>query len=589
MPAIRRSTVAGATAILMCGASSVSAYTASPLLRVGGHGRLPAVVHARAARPVAAGASMIYTPPRIDENDLVAVENLKRSLDRLVEMPSAEPSDQVMRRSPCTSLYGNWRPTTGTDSIQQTKRKGRASKLMKAEDEEEVPKRKTRGRPSTVMKSAVKEELLPEFVARAAHVLELNGGSMDSNLFGQHWKQAHPENPIYSYKSVKGVTIHQMLRENARFFDVSDTTRHKVKFFKLIPKEVKTYLKECGEKGYFAVPDSSSLVASMAQSVRGAVENIDVSSLVEDEGVDQDSVLAMSLEAEQLVDETVDLSADVVETPAAKRLDSNEVIHHHVPMQGKARLSSGFDRRLKAPVRVAKESRSFDAYREEMPQAPMADDRDAIEHPVVSLYNSWATDGRDVVMEVTHGAAFDEMWEYVSEEKLHPKREFTAIDGGCGNGWAARKMAEHPLCKSVMGVDAAAVMVDRAKSLSEETASKVSYSVGDIAEWIPEEEVDLVNLCETLYLVDEPQAALDHVVPKWLKPGGLLVANLDCYWENKLSHAWEGDLGVPMHCMSEKQWEQMFTDAGLVNIKRWRSKQNGPWQGTLLMTGERKA
>ena len=67
------------------------------------------------------------------------------------------------------------------------------------------------------------------------------------------------------------------------------------------------------------------------------------------------------------------------------------------------------------------------------------------------------------------------------------------------------------------------------------------------------------------------------------------MASLDCYWENKLSHAWESDLGVPMHCLSEAEWEEMFEKAGLTNIKRWRSKQNGPWQGTLLVTGERKA
>ena len=96
MPAHRRSAVAGTTALLVCAVSSVSAYTSTPLLRVGQHAsRLH--VQQRAMRRVAVGPSMIYTPPRIDENDLVAVENLKRSLDRLVEMPSAEPNDQVVR------------------------------------------------------------------------------------------------------------------------------------------------------------------------------------------------------------------------------------------------------------------------------------------------------------------------------------------------------------------------------------------------------------------------------------------------------------------------------------------------------------
>jgi len=577
--------------MLVCAVSSVNAYTATPMLRA--HAR-PQALAVRAARRVApVGPSMIYTPPRIDENDAVAVANLKRSLDRLVELPSAEPSDHVMMRSPCTSLYGSCRPTTGTDSIQQSTRQPKAAQKRKQEAErlaeaEAMPK--TRGRPSAEIKSAVKEELQPEFVRRAAHVLELNGGSMDSNLFGQHWKQSHPNHPIYTFKSSKGITIHQMLRENERFFKVSDTSRQKVKFFELIPGEVEAYLS--AHKKDEATREST-LVASMAESVRGALDNIDAAIPI-DETMPMDEeapVLAMNLEAEQMEQEFLTAAAEAMQAPVAPAVNADEVVHHHVPMQGKARRASGFDRRLQAPVRRTKESRPFDAYREEMPQAPTADDRDAIKHPVVSLYNSWAMDGRDVVMEVTHGAAFEEVWEHVVKEKLHPKRTFTAIDGGCGNGWATRKMAEHPLCESVVGVDAAAVMVDRAQALSSEDASaeKVSFSVGDVAEWAPDEEVDMVNMCETLYLLEEPQAALNNIVPKWLKPGGLFVASLDCYWENKLSHAWEGDLGVPMHCLSESEWEEMFVKAGLTNIKRWRSKQNGPWQGTLLITGERKA
>eukprot|EP00802_Teleaulax_amphioxeia_P008174 Tamp_08182.p1 GENE.Tamp_08182~~Tamp_08182.p1 ORF type:complete len:592 (-),score=162.80 Tamp_08182:519-2294(-) len=591
MPEHLRSAVAGTTAMLVCAVSSVNAYTATPMLRA--HAR-PQALAVRAARRVApVGPSMIYTPPRIDENDAVAVANLKRSLDRLVELPSAEPSDHVMMRSPCTSLYGSCRPTTGTDSIQQSTRQPKAAQKRKQEAErlaeaEAMPK--TRGRPSAEIKSAVKEELQPEFVRRAAHVLELNGGSMDSNLFGQHWKQSHPNHPIYTFKSSKGITIHQMLRENERFFKVSDTSRQKVKFFELIPGEVEAYLS--AHKKDEATREST-LVASMAESVRGALDNIDAAIPI-DETLPMDEeapVLAMNLEAEQMEQEFLTAAAEAMQAPVAPAVNADEVVHHHVPMQGKARRASGFDRRLQAPVRRTKESRPFDAYREEMPQAPTADDRDAIKHPVVSLYNSWAMDGRDVVMEVTHGAAFEEVWEHVVKEKLHPKRTFTAIDGGCGNGWATRKMAEHPLCESVVGVDAAAVMVDRAQALSSEDASaeKVSFSVGDVAEWAPDEEVDMVNMCETLYLLEEPQAALNNIVPKWLKPGGLFVASLDCYWENKLSHAWEGDLGVPMHCLSESEWEEMFVKAGLTNIKRWRSKQNGPWQGTLLITGERKA
>ncbi len=152
----------------------------------------------------------------------------------------------------------------------------------------------------------------------------------------------------------------------------------------------------------------------------------------------------------------------------------------------------------------------------QMTQRPIADARDAIEHPVVSLYNSWAIDGRHCVMEATHSAGFEEMWEHVAAHHLPQGRLFTAIDGGCGNGWAARRMSEHARCGAVDAVDAAAVMIDRARDLSRQF-NKVRCHVGDIMAWQPEEAVDVVSLCETLYLLDDPAAALAHVV-SWLKP-----------------------------------------------------------------------
>lgn len=116
MPEHLRSAVAGTTALLVCAVSSVNAYASAPLLRA--HARLQALP-VRAARRVApVGPSMVHTPSRIDENDAVAVANLKRSLDRLVELPSAEPSDHVVSAPVlCPPHFGQprmrllcWRP-----------------------------------------------------------------------------------------------------------------------------------------------------------------------------------------------------------------------------------------------------------------------------------------------------------------------------------------------------------------------------------------------------------------------------------------------------------------------------------------------
>ena len=88
MPSHRRSAVAGATAFLACAVSSVSAYTTVPHLRATQHAsRLCTTAH-KAGRRVATGPSMIYIPPRIDENN---VEVFNETTSEVVVVLVGEP------------------------------------------------------------------------------------------------------------------------------------------------------------------------------------------------------------------------------------------------------------------------------------------------------------------------------------------------------------------------------------------------------------------------------------------------------------------------------------------------------------------
>jgi predicted TPR repeat methyltransferase len=46
---------------------------------------------------------------------------------------------------------------------------------------------------------------------------------------------------------------------------------------------------------------------------------------------------------------------------------------------------------------------------------------------------------------------------------------FSAIDAGCGNGWATRMISKHELCDECIGVDAAELMVKKARDLDKGT------------------------------------------------------------------------------------------------------------------------
>ena len=344
-------------------------------------------------------------------------------------------------RSPCTSLYGNWRPTTGTEPWRSGSSHVRtsastATKTAAAKDAE-VKEKRARGRPSVEPKPAVKPELLVDFVSRAAAVLRANSGKMDSNLFGQHWKLVHPDTPLYEFKSNKAFTIHQMLRESGEFFKVSETERQKVKMFELDEVAVQKFLSEINSK---TVIETSNING----------ESVQRSEIVDD--IPQTPTVNICPETS---------SPAVAQQPVAASSDSS--MYSMVPAHGKARMSS-HDRRLR--VKAAPSVRVVERVAEdELPAAPRRMEGDALDRPVISLYNSWAVDGRDVVMEVTHTASFEEMLAMVAADREAKGVEFTAIDMGCGNGWAARRLAEHPLCSHVTGVDGATLMIARAEAI----------------------------------------------------------------------------------------------------------------------------
>ena len=118
-------------------------------------------------------------------------------------------------------------------------------------------------------------------------------------------------------------------------------------------------------------------------------------------------------------------------------------------------------------------------------------------------------------------------------------------------------------------------------------AGAANYVIGDIQSWVAPKAADVVTAHELLYLVDDPQQAMTHLVSKCVAPGGRFIAALDCFKENKASHSWAEDMGIQMHCLPEATWRRIFKDAGLVAIESWRSKSSGPWHGTLILTGVR--
>ncbi|MGC6422118.1 MAG: class I SAM-dependent methyltransferase [Flavobacteriaceae bacterium] len=198
----------------------------------------------------------------------------------------------------------------------------------------------------------------------------------------------------------------------------------------------------------------------------------------------------------------------------------------------------------------------------------------------IEVFGNWVQSGKDEGMETNHREAVENMLGFA----LPSDQPFTFIDAGCGNGWVVREVLQLPLCKSATGVDGAAPMIAKAQKKD----PKGTYFHADLLSWVPKNKVDVVHSMEVCYYFENPILLLKHIYTHWLASGARLIMGMDYYMENTVSHSWPEDCGVSiMTLLSEKQWLQLFKQAGFVDIQHWRVGPKENWTGTLVVTGRR--
>ena len=197
------------------------------------------------------------------------------------------------------------------------------------------------------------------------------------------------------------------------------------------------------------------------------------------------------------------------------------------------------------------------------------------------LFSEWADIGRDEGMEKGHTPSVNAMLQRLLEDWKTP---FTAIDVGCGNGWVVRRLAAHPLCEHVSGVDGAVSMIEKARSVDPEG----EYIHAMLPDWRPSKPVDLLHTMEVLYYLDKPRPFLTVLHDQWLKPGGRIVIGVDHYFENPSSHDWGPSLNVHMALLTIDEWKQGLEDAGFINVEASQVGAKEGWNGTLVLTARRQ-
>ena len=196
----------------------------------------------------------------------------------------------------------------------------------------------------------------------------------------------------------------------------------------------------------------------------------------------------------------------------------------------------------------------------------------------VDLFSEWAKLNRDEGMERGHSESVDAI---IAAVKGRLPSEFTAIDLGCGNGWAVRRLKRMPSCIFSSGIDGSEMMINKARSIDPEG----EYFHGMLPEWSPDTPVNLVLSMEFLYYLEDPISFFRTLHMEWVLPGGSVAVGIDHYLENESSLDWSESLDVHMTTLSAEEWEDGLRMAGFQKVESFFTGAKEGWNGTLVLIG----
>lgn len=176
-------------------------------------------------------------------------------------------------------------------------------------------------------------------------------------------------------------------------------------------------------------------------------------------------------------------------------------------------------------------------------------------------FNEWARAGKGESMEKGHRPVGEQ-----AIARMGLPVDARVLDVGCGSGWASRLLAGFAISGSVTGIDISDEMIRVARE-SSRSFPHVDFETAS-AEQLPFNDGEFTHAfsMESLYYYRDIPKALAEI--HWvLKPGGVFVAVVDLYWENKATHQWIDTLNVPVELLSTDDYRSLFIDAGFENIR----------------------
>ena len=199
------------------------------------------------------------------------------------------------------------------------------------------------------------------------------------------------------------------------------------------------------------------------------------------------------------------------------------------------------------------------------------------------VFDEWARDYHADGMEDSHRQSVRLAFRNI------PRSSGNYLEIGIGNGYGIRHMASNQYNRGICyGLDISANMVKKAQNRMKDLTN-VRLAQADFLTWEPPENIRFSSIfsMEVFYYFTDIQAGIDRAV-SFLEPEGRLFVLVNYYRENESTHSWSDDLNTPMTLWSEKDYEEAFIRAGLMEIQQMRINKGPDDQGTLCTIGTKE-
>jgi trans-aconitate 2-methyltransferase len=146
------------------------------------------------------------------------------------------------------------------------------------------------------------------------------------------------------------------------------------------------------------------------------------------------------------------------------------------------------------------------------------------------------------------------------------------VDLGCGHGELTATLAQRWPGAAIEGIDSSTEMINAAGKLADGQAGRLRFTVGDVAEWIPDGLIDVIVSNAALHWVPEHR----ELLPRWtraLTPGGWLAFQVP------------GNADAPSHTLLRELCRSSRWRGRLADVLRWHPV-DGPAEYLRLLAGQ---